>query len=157
MHHRHVLFFNLGTAGVLSLNGVQVDLNPGEAVMVLPYQFHSFPMVAEERMLWVMISFETSTAELLEVFRNKSFRVSEECFDLLGQVIEDFSQDESDFLNVTHSLKVSLLLHNFREQLAREGESTGSGLNSMQTESAQLVADIEQVLVVGAAHVRVQR
>ena len=146
LHHRHVLFFNLGTAGVLSLDGVQMDLNPGEAAMLLPYQFHSFPMVEEESMLWVMISFETSTAELLGVFRNESFRVSEECFDLLGQVIEDFSHAESEFLNVAHSLKVSLLLHNFSEQLAREGDSSSVSLNSVKSESAQLVADIEQVL-----------
>ena len=147
LHHRHVLFFNLGTAGVLSLDGVQIDLNPGEALMVLPYQFHSFPMLEQDQITWVMVSFETSDAESLEVFRNKSFQVSVECFDLLRQVIEDFSKAENKFLNIAHSLKLSLLLNAFSEQLSLQESASGPSLNSAESPSAQLVAQIEKILL----------
>lgn len=147
MHHRHVLFFNLGTAGVLSLDGVQIDLNPGEALMVLPYQFHSFPMVEQDEITWVMVSFESSNAESLEIFRNKSFQVSADCFELLGQVIEDFSTAESKFLNVAYSLKVSLLLNSFSEQLSLQQEISVPSRNGANSQSAQLVAQIEKVLL----------
>lgn len=147
MHHRHVLFFNLGTAGVLSLDGVQIDLNPGEALMVLPYQFHSFPMVEQDEITWVMVSFESSNAESLEIFRNKSFQVSADCFELLGQVIEDFSKAESKFLNVAYSLKVSLLLNSFSEQLSLQQEISVPSRNGANSQSAQLVAQIEKVLL----------
>lgn len=145
--HRHVLFFNLGTAGVLSLDGVHVDLIPGEAVMVLPYQFHSFPMVEDDKITWVMISFETPNAEILEVFRNKSFPVNEACFELLRQVIEDFSREETAFSNISHSLKVSLLLNSFREQLSLQSEATEPSMGVVKSPSAQLAAEIEQILL----------
>lgn len=147
LHHRHVLFFNLAASGFMSLDGVQLRLQPGDGVLVLPYQFHSFPMIDAESILWVMVSFETPTAEMLEVFRNKVFRCSESAHALLAELISDFSEPASPYGNIVGALKVSLLLHTCGELLKAEHPQSVELAEAEESKSAKLVTDIESILL----------
>src|SRR5665213_2546912 len=72
-HHRFVVIFNLETAGGIRIDGSLHHLEPGQGLMIFPFQFHSFPETAAERIFWVILTFETSQPELLEDFRGKVF------------------------------------------------------------------------------------
>src|SRR5665213_909521 len=59
-HHRFVLILNLRTPGVVRIDGIPTRLEPGSGLMILPFQFHTFPEVAEERLLWLILTFESA-------------------------------------------------------------------------------------------------
>jgi AraC-like DNA-binding protein len=58
VHHRHVLMLTLQTAGRVSLDGSIYSLEPGRALLVLPYQFHHYIDLADEQLRWLFITFE---------------------------------------------------------------------------------------------------
>src|SRR2546430_3470951 len=65
-HHRCVLIFNLGTSGIVQIDGARVPLQPGTGLQILPFQAHSFPEVAADDLLWLILTFETNQLEWLE-------------------------------------------------------------------------------------------
>ena len=56
-HHRCVLVFNLETAGNVHIDNHVFRFRPGQAVVVLPYQFHHFSHLASENLLWLFCTF----------------------------------------------------------------------------------------------------
>ncbi|MFP4166053.1 MAG: AraC family ligand binding domain-containing protein [Opitutales bacterium] len=58
MHHRYVLMFALETSGVVSVDGQSIHLNAGNALLVLPYQFHHYIDLEEDAWRCFFITFE---------------------------------------------------------------------------------------------------
>jgi len=58
VHHRHVLILVLETAGRVSLDGGLFTLRPGDALLVLPYQFHHYIDLEQEALRWLFVTFE---------------------------------------------------------------------------------------------------
>lgn len=58
VHHRHVLILVLETAGRVSLDGELHPLEPGNALLVLPYQFHHYIDLESEALRWLFVTFE---------------------------------------------------------------------------------------------------
>ena len=73
-HHRFVLIFNLATVGAVRIAQAEVELRPGEGILILPYQFHAFPKTQREEILWLMVTFECERPAPLAQFRDKVFR-----------------------------------------------------------------------------------
>ena len=63
VHHRHVLLLVLETGGQVSLEGVPLRLEPGEGLLVLPYQFHHYIALDDTRLRWLFITFEMECGE----------------------------------------------------------------------------------------------
>ena len=85
-HHRYVLIFNLGVSGTVHVDNLLVPLHPGEALLVLPYQFHHFSHLAAEQIEWLFCTFELGEGTFLEPFRNRVLtprRGSQQALDLL--------------------------------------------------------------------------
>lgn len=70
-HHRVVLMFDLAAAGSVHVDHLLLPLQPGEALLVLPYQFHHFSHLASEELEWVFCTFEMAEGPFLEPFRNR--------------------------------------------------------------------------------------
>ncbi len=85
-HHRFVLIFNLGVKGTVHVDHLLLPLQPGEALLVLPFQFHHFSHLAAERIEWLFCTFEMREGLFLEPFRNRVLqprRGSVQALDLL--------------------------------------------------------------------------
>jgi AraC-like DNA-binding protein len=85
-HHRYVLIFNLGVSGTVHVDNLLMPLQPGEALLILPYQFHHFSHLAAEKIEWLFCTFEMGEGTFLEPFRNRVLtprRGSRQALDLL--------------------------------------------------------------------------
>jgi len=70
-HHRYVLVFNLGVSGSVHVDNLLLPLHAGEALLVLPFQFHHFSHLAAENIEWLFCTFEMAEGVFLEPFRNR--------------------------------------------------------------------------------------
>ncbi|MBL7077343.1 MAG: helix-turn-helix transcriptional regulator [Kiritimatiellae bacterium] len=70
-HHRFVLMFNMQAAGTVHVDHLLLPLQPGQALLVLPYQFHHFSHLASEQIEWLFCAFEMEEGTFLEPFRNR--------------------------------------------------------------------------------------
>ncbi|WPJ95754.1 AraC family transcriptional regulator [Coraliomargarita algicola] len=58
MHHRYVLMRVLRSAGVVSVDGQNYQLDVGDALLVTPYQFHHYIEIESDTLRWLFITFE---------------------------------------------------------------------------------------------------
>jgi len=65
MHHRYVLMRVLKTAGVVSVDGQSFQLNEGDALLVMPYQFHHYIDLESDSLRWLFITFEMERGDAL--------------------------------------------------------------------------------------------
>jgi len=63
MHHRYVLMRVLQTPGVVSVDGQRFQLDVGDALLVMPYQFHHYIDLESERLRWIFITFDLDQGE----------------------------------------------------------------------------------------------
>lgn len=76
-HHRFVLCFNLGTEGHIHVDNLALPFNPGQALLILPYQFHHFSLLATMKLKWLFCTFELEPRTFLEPMRNRVVDVGE--------------------------------------------------------------------------------
>ncbi len=57
-HHRAVLAFNLQTSGQIHVDNLALPFSPGQALLILPYQFHHFSQLASTNLKWLFCTFE---------------------------------------------------------------------------------------------------
>lgn len=69
-HHRYVLIFNFLTGGHVHLNNRVLPLQPGQSLLILPYQFHHFSQLESPQLKWLFCTFELPTTTLFEPLRN---------------------------------------------------------------------------------------
>lgn len=69
-HHRCVLVFNLETTGNVHVDNHVFRFRPGQAAVVLPYQFHHFSHLASEKLMWLFCTFVMRDESFLEPLRD---------------------------------------------------------------------------------------
>jgi AraC-like DNA-binding protein len=62
-HHRYVMVWVYETTGVVSLDGVGVQLSPGQGMLIQPYQFHHYFDIQKKQLLWLFMTFELARGE----------------------------------------------------------------------------------------------
>jgi AraC-like DNA-binding protein len=70
-HHRFVLARNLETDGHVHLDHLTMQLKPGQAILILPYQFHHFSQLSSNHLKWLFCTFELQPRTFLEPLRNR--------------------------------------------------------------------------------------
>jgi AraC-like DNA-binding protein len=113
-HHRFVLIFNLLTAGVVRIDGVPLRLEPGNGLMILPFQFHTFPEAADERLLWLVLTFEARAPEALEDFRGKVFPLSPALLRDVAELLRLYRSTRSEAADQLLRLDASRLVSRLR-------------------------------------------
>ena len=70
-HHRFVLCFNLETEGYVHVDNLALPFKPGQALLILPYQFHHFSQLSSNTLKWLFCTFELEPRTFLEPLRNR--------------------------------------------------------------------------------------
>lgn len=70
-HHRTLLCFNYQTEGLVHLDHFTLSLKPGQALVILPYQFHHYSQLSSLKLKWLFCSFELEEIRFLEPLRNQ--------------------------------------------------------------------------------------
>ncbi len=109
-HHRYVMIFNLATAGVVRIDAVSAQLKPGHGLMILPFQFHTFPETASEDILWLILTFESDRGSMLEEFRGKVFPLDASTHELLASLLIRYRIGDDETTNQLLALEAGRLL-----------------------------------------------
>ncbi|MFW5856878.1 MAG: helix-turn-helix transcriptional regulator [Planctomycetota bacterium] len=120
-HHRYVLICNLQAEGAVIVDGAYLRFQPGEAVLVLPHQFHHFAGFAADRIAWLFITFELSRPGRLEVCRYRTLPLSAEARRTLGRLMALFPA-----IRTAVDADESLLLAGLLLQHLRRAAETGA-------------------------------
>lgn len=109
-HQRFVLIFNLATAGSVRIDRAEVELRPDEGLLILPYQFHAFPKVFREKILWLIVTFECDRPLQLEEFRGKVFRYDSSIRRRLVSLLELYHSGDEESVNQILAFEMACLL-----------------------------------------------
>lgn len=75
-HHRHVMIFNLATEGHVHVDDRVFLFAPGQALVILPYQFHHYSHLASDRLTWLFCTFLLEDTSFIEPLRNGVIKVN---------------------------------------------------------------------------------
>jgi AraC-like DNA-binding protein len=106
-HHRFVLCFNLGTEGHVHVDNLALPFNPGQALLILPYQFHHFSLLASIKLKWLFCTFELKPRTFLEPLRNRVVDVGESTQRVMEELLKEWQKPRAEQLQ---ALLLQLLL-----------------------------------------------
>lgn len=113
-HHRCVLIFNFATDGIVSIDGVRTLLQPQHGLLLLPFQAHTFPEIAAEEVLWLILTFETELLEWLEDFRGKVFPLDAATVEQLARLLALYRSPNDETSAQLLGLETAMLLARLR-------------------------------------------
>ncbi|OGS37424.1 MAG: hypothetical protein A2293_10845 [Elusimicrobia bacterium RIFOXYB2_FULL_49_7] len=119
-HYRHILCFNIQTAGQAIVDHQILDLAPGHGLLIFPFQFHHFaaPIPASRR--WIFIGFEMARSDFLTPFKGHPFNLTPGLQDLLTRLLLAYA-DEIGNCNTQNKTPLLLaLLLNEMAQMRKE-------------------------------------
>lgn len=91
-HHRFVLSFNLETAGHVHIDNRVHPFSPGQALLILPFQFHHFSQLSSPRLHWLFCTFELHDEGFLEPLRNRVLDIGPPAERLRDTLVEDWKR-----------------------------------------------------------------
>ena len=138
-HHRFVLIFNLATLGVVRIDQAELELRPGEGILILPYQFHAFRKTRRQEILWLIVTFECDRPGPLEQFRGKAFPFGAAIRRRIVSLLEQYSAGEGESVNQVLAFELACLLAQL-QPLVSESAASSTGADRR---TRQLLDDIE--------------
>lgn len=75
-HHRCVLWFNLETKGDAHIDSRVLPFSPGQAITILPFQFHHASHLASQQLRWMICTFELENTDFIEPLKNQVLDLS---------------------------------------------------------------------------------
>lgn len=110
-HHRFVLIFNLETNGHVHLDNLVLPFTPGQALLVLPYQFHHFSQMTSNRLRWFFCTFELEPRAFLEPLRNRVIDIGDKTRNVLEELLKEWHQPSTElWANQLQAVLLRLLL-----------------------------------------------
>lgn len=113
-HHRFVLSFNLETEGHVHVDNLALPFKPGQALLILPYQFHHFSQLESTKLKWLFCTFELEPRTFLEPLRNRVIDIGGKSRHALEELLTEWHQPsaelqaeqlQADLLHLLLSLK----------------------------------------------------
>lgn len=165
-HHRFVLAINLETAGHVHVDNLVLPFKPGQALMILPYQFHHFSQLAAHDLKWLFCTFEFEPRTFLEPLRNRVVDIGIKTKKAYEELLTEWHQPQTelqaeqlqaDLLHLLLSLKQDC--HETNSDLPPEPE--GNLLRSVNRFMAErrgqavVVADLARALDYSESRLRV--
>lgn len=95
-HHRFVLALNLETAGHIHVDNLALPIKPGQALMILPYQFHHFSQLASSKLKWLFCTFELEPRTFLEPLRNRVVDVGAKTMAAYEELLAEWQQPHTE-------------------------------------------------------------
>jgi len=91
-HHRFVLMTSLETAGTICVDDRQIRLQPGEALLVFPFQIHFYADLERPALAWLFVTFETAEPDRWEALRFQPLRLDHADYHRLEALQHDWQQ-----------------------------------------------------------------
>jgi AraC-like DNA-binding protein len=123
-HHRFVLACNLETSGHVHVDNLALPFNPGEAMLILPYQFHHFSLLDSSRLKWLFCTFELQPRTFLEPLRNRVIRIGEKTRFAYNELLEEWHQPHAEL----QSAQLQTVLLHLLLSLKQDRQLTGTDL-----------------------------
>ena len=155
-HHRWVLILNLRTPGQVHVDHRTHSLRPGEALLVMPYQFHHFTHLHSRKLLWLFCTFELGPAPLLETLRHQVVSLGPEAEQTLRRLLESWraagapASDPAPGLLLQTTVLTLLLELRRRAGCRPPGESPPPGTRLLETVNRLLDARGTRTLSIAA-------
>ncbi len=127
-HHRFVLAFNLKTEGHVHVDHLSLPFQPGQALLIHPYQFHHFSHLASPTLKWLFCTFELEPGTFLEPLRNRVVDLSDKAQQLITHLLKEWHQEHQP--EALQAILLHLLL-----SLKLDRKKTGSDLPPEPAES----------------------
>lgn len=106
-HHRFVLIFNLDTEGHVHINHLDFPFSPGQALLILPFQFHHYSHLASAKLEWLFCTFELQSPAFLEPLRNRVINTNDKTRQALEKLLTEWHAPRTDLQ--TQQLQTCLL------------------------------------------------
>ena len=87
------------TDGTINIDGIHWRLEPGDAMMVFPYQFHHFIDLADANLLWLFLTFELELPTAMQAFRHRILKMDKRCHELLARIIDHYRRGQALILD----------------------------------------------------------
>lgn len=94
-HNRFVLLVPLAAGAGVNLDRAEFALRPGSALLIFPYQFHFFVNPEQERLDWVVLTFESEFPVALESLRNRPVTLEPDAFRRLESLLRAYGENRA--------------------------------------------------------------
>lgn len=95
-HHRFVLALDLKTKGHIHVDNLALPLTPGQALLILPYQFHHFGQLASPELEWLFCTFELEPRTFLEPLRNRVVDIGKKTQRAYDELLKEWHQPHEE-------------------------------------------------------------
>ena len=128
-HHRFVLIFNLQTQGQVHVDELSFSFQPGQALLVFPYQFHHYSGLEDSNLEWLFCTFETDDAELLAPLRNSVVGTNPEIKATMQKLVAEWQASDTSMLQpLLLQLLLELKTARLRENMPARFEGNRNSL-----------------------------
>ncbi len=141
-HHRFVLFINLKTNGTINIDSQETVIKAGQGMLVMPYQFHSFYDLQDERIDWLFMTFEYPSDSRLSPIKNIRLDYTSEQIELWEQLTQHFPNSKESAYNKLKLLGAStLLIESIHDSFSNQTTDTQS-----RTGKSSLISQVNKIL-----------
>jgi len=89
-HQRHLLIFNLQAEATVMLDSLMTPLLPGQALLIFPFQTHSYLVQGNAPLNWLFVSFDLADSDTLHQMRNRPVNVPSNLWPLLEALMIEY-------------------------------------------------------------------
>lgn len=151
LHHRYVLHCALETGGTIVVDGSHIRVNPEEAVLVFPHQFHHYADFDAKHISWLFVTFELQSDTSLESCRHRSTRLSKHSVWIVERLLEGYQGGTQTTDAEETRLLTGLLLRELQHATRHEQQVGPSALDADPTTTPLMRA------VAGYVHANLHR
>lgn len=110
-HHRYVLIVNLQTEGRVHVDNLVLPFRPGQALLILPYQFHHYSQLAARSLQWLFCTFAIEPNPILDPLRNRVVDVGPKTRRAVADLLDEWKAQSEEFkAELIQSRTLQLLL-----------------------------------------------
>lgn len=89
---KYLLIMTLYGKGTAIINDIAFHLNPREALLVFPHQFHHFSNLEENDFLWLFCSFSISHSQAIVALKNTPCAIGAKLWPALRQLVDEYQE-----------------------------------------------------------------
>jgi len=108
-HRRFVCIFNAGTTGSVAVDGSWIRLHPGHALLIFPYQVHTYGRLEQSRLHWIFLTFEAEVSTGWEALRGRAVEGTVAMWDLLSSATAAWRRNRERSPHLTYWAGLILL------------------------------------------------
>ena len=108
-HRSFVVIFNIAASGSVAVDCSWIRLKPGHALLVFPYQVHTYGHIEQKNIRWIFLTFESDVPESWEVLRQRPVKGSDRLLHLLSSAMDTWRRQREHSLELPYWAGLILL------------------------------------------------